>query len=148
MQEHLGVWPDCLVSAEFLCASTNCTTPPRKGLGSTTTKFFWPGKCGGTLRFLSPAATCLPHTLEASHCSFSLLNFNKKAVNTTARFFGLTKPEFGIRTRVYRFSSRRSIPGVLNQGASILLLTPRSKIRGPRAQDLLTVINHLWPADG
>ena len=32
----LGVWPDCWVSAEFLCAPI-----PRKGSGSTTTIFKW-----------------------------------------------------------------------------------------------------------
>ena len=35
------------------------------------TKLPWPGDSEGTFRSLSQAATCLPHTVEASHCPFN-----------------------------------------------------------------------------
>ena len=34
------------------------------------TKLPWPGDSEGTFRSSSQAATCLPHTAEASHCLF------------------------------------------------------------------------------
>ena len=35
------------------------------------TKLPWPGDSKGAFRSSSQAATCLPHTMEASHCSFN-----------------------------------------------------------------------------
>ena len=46
--------------------------------------------------------TCLPHTVEASHCLFLLLNFKHESWECYSLWFDLT----GNRTRVYRFSSR------------------------------------------
>ena len=46
-------------------------------------KLPWPGDSYGTLRFSSHAATCpncLPHTVEASHCPFSLLNVQQESL--------------------------------------------------------------------
>ena len=51
--------------------------------------------------------TCLPHTAEASHCPFDCLTSSRKAVNTN--FYSLWLNPTGNRTRIYRFSSRRSI---------------------------------------
>ena len=51
--------------------------------------------------------TCLPHTLEASHCPFNCWTSSREAVNTN--FYSLWFDPTGNRTRVYRFSSRRSI---------------------------------------
>ena len=50
---------------------------------------------------------CLPHTMEASHCPFSCWTPSREAVNTN--FYSLWFDSTGNRTRVYRFSSRRSI---------------------------------------
>ena len=50
---------------------------------------------------------CLPHTMEASHCPFNCRTSSREAVNTN--FYGLWFDSTGNRTRVYRFSSRRSI---------------------------------------
>ena len=49
----------------------------------------------------------LPHTVEASYCPFNSWTSSRKAVNTN--FYGLWFDPTGNRTRVYRFSSRRSI---------------------------------------
>ena len=51
--------------------------------------------------------TCLPHTIEASHCPFNCWTSSREAVNTN--FYSLWFDSTGNRTRVYRFSSRRSI---------------------------------------
>ena len=51
--------------------------------------------------------TCLPHTAEASHCPFNCWTSSRKAMNTN--FYSLWLDPTGNRTRVYRFSSRRSI---------------------------------------
>ena len=51
--------------------------------------------------------TCLPHTAEASHCPFNCWTSSREAVNTN--FYSLWFDPTGNRTRVYRFSSRRSI---------------------------------------
>ena len=51
--------------------------------------------------------TCLPHTAEASHCPFNCWMSSREAVNTN--FYSLRFDPTGNRTRVYRFSSRRSI---------------------------------------
>ena len=50
---------------------------------------------------------CLPHTMEASHCPFNCWTSSREAVNTN--FYSLWFDSTGNRTRVYRFSSRRSI---------------------------------------
>ena len=50
---------------------------------------------------------CLPHTAEASHCPFDCWTSSRKAVNTN--FYSLWFDPTRNRTRVYRFSSRRSI---------------------------------------
>ena len=42
------------------------------------------------LRVQLPLSTCLPHTLEASHCPFDCRTSSREAVNTEA--FGLTRP--------------------------------------------------------
>ena len=51
--------------------------------------------------------TCLPHTMGASHCLFNCWTSSREAVNTN--FYSLWFDSTGNRTRVYRFSSRRSI---------------------------------------
>ena len=51
--------------------------------------------------------TCLPHTAEASYCPFNCWTSSRKAVNIN--FYSLCYDPTGNRTRVYRFSSRRSI---------------------------------------
>ena len=51
--------------------------------------------------------TCLPHIMEASHCPFNCWTSSREAVNTN--FSSLWFDPTGNRTRVYRFSSRRSI---------------------------------------
>ena len=51
--------------------------------------------------------TCLPHTAEASHCSFNCWTSSREAVKTN--LYCLWFDPTGNRTRVYRFSSRRSI---------------------------------------
>ena len=44
----------------FLLNTCNC-------ISSLFFKFLWPGECEGIFRSLSQAASCLPHTVEASH---------------------------------------------------------------------------------
>ena len=51
--------------------------------------------------------TCLSHTVEASHCPFNCWTSSREAVNTN--FYSVWLDPTGNRTRVYRFSSRRSI---------------------------------------
>ena len=51
--------------------------------------------------------TCPPHTVEASHCPFNNWTSSREAVNTN--FYSLWYDPTENRTRVYRFSSRRSI---------------------------------------
>ena len=61
----------------------------------------------GPFSLPSQAVTCLPHTAEASHCPFNCWTSSKEAVNTN--FYSLWFDPAGNRTRVYRFSSKRSI---------------------------------------
>ena len=51
--------------------------------------------------------TCLPHTMEASHCPFNCWTSSREAMNTN--IYSLWFDPTGNRTRVYRFSSTRSI---------------------------------------
>ena len=55
----------------------------------------------------SQAATCLPHTAEASPCTFNCWTSSKEAVITN--FYSVWFDPTGTGTRVYRFSSRCSI---------------------------------------
>ena len=71
------------------------------------TKLPWPGDSEGTFWSSSQAATCLPHTAEASHCPFICWTSSREAVNTN--FYDLLFDPTVNRTRVYRFSSRRFI---------------------------------------
>ena len=71
------------------------------------TMLSWLGNTEGTFRSSSQATTCLPHTMEASHCPFNCWMSSRKVVNTN--FYSLWFDPTGNRTRVYRFSSRRSI---------------------------------------
>ena len=61
----------------------------------------------GKIVFHSISYHALPHTVEASHCSFNCRTSSREAVNTN--FFSLWFDPTGNQTRVYRFNSRRSI---------------------------------------
>ena len=63
------------------------------------TKWPWPGDSECTLRFLSQAVTCLPHSLETSHFSFNCWTSNRETVNIN--FYGLWLDQTGNRTLVY-----------------------------------------------
>ena len=71
------------------------------------TKLPWSGDSEGTFRSASQAATCMPHMAEASHCPFNCCTSSREAVNTN--FYSVWFDPTGNRTRVYRFSSKRSI---------------------------------------
>ena len=74
------------------------------------TKLPWPGDSEGTFRSSSQAATCPPvyHTRRRLHTVPLIAESQaRKAVNTN--FYCLWFDPTGNRTRVYRFSSRRSI---------------------------------------
>ena len=52
--------------------------------------------------------TCQPHSVQASHCSFSIAE-RQAGKLWLASFFSLWSYPTGNRTRGYRFSSRRSV---------------------------------------
>ena len=60
-----------------------------------------------TFRFSSLTATCLPHTMEASHYPCNCWTSSKEAVNTN--LYSLRLDPIRNQTQVYRFSSRCSI---------------------------------------
>ena len=67
----------------------------------------WPGDSEGTVQSSSQAATCPPHTAEASHCPLNCWTPSREAVNTnfSSLWFDPTRNQ----TRAYRFGSRRFI---------------------------------------
>ena len=89
---------------------------------SLFTKLPWPGDCEGSFRSSSQAATCPSvYTRWRHHTVLLLLNVKLEAVNTN--FYSLWFYPTGIRTRVYRFSSRRFMHSSTNWSLSLATLT-------------------------
>ena len=115
------------------------------------TKLPWPGDSEGTFRSSSQAATCPPvyHTRRRLHTVPLIAERQAwKAVNTN--FYSLRFDPTGNRTRVYRFSSRRSIhsttdrldflgdvSGVISQTKSQVTLARRKRLRKKKDKMLI-----------
>ena len=82
-------------------------------------KLPWPVVNEENLQASSQAATCFPHTVEASHCPFQYWTSSREVVKTN--FYSVCIDPTEKRTRVYRFRCRRSIFSTSDRNDSWIL---------------------------